>query len=182
MTLAMTVLCLPRPLHLWLTSPPRPLCVGVAGEAGRGKSTKLDPTPGGSSGHASSREGTPQLAATSSSGPQLTNDQVSLNLSSFLCKVIFNRLNNRKYIHNKASNVVPAPGGDRGNSRRSHWSHWTECPLLSHSIPECSMAAVSPAQLGIIPAVLRSLCCVAAAHSAVAAVDFSLVMLCDVVL
>ena len=44
------------------------------------------------------------------------------------------------------------------------------------------MAAVSPAQLGIIPAVLRSLCCVAAAHSAVAAVDFSLVMLCDVVL
>ena len=42
------------------------------------------------------------------------------------------------------------------------------------------MAAVSPAQLGIIPAVLRSLCCVAAAHSAVAAVDFSLVMLCDV--
>ena len=45
---------------------------------------------------------------------------------------------------------------------------------------ECSMAAVSPAQLGI-SSVLRSLC-VAAAHSAVAAVDFSLVMLCDVVL
>ena len=46
---------------------------------------------------------------------------------------------------------------------------------------ECSMAAVSPAQLGI-SSVLRSLCYVAAAHSAVAAVDFSLVMLCDVVL
>ena len=40
------------------------------------------------------------------------------------------------------------------------WSHWasvTQCPLLSHSIPECSMAAVDTAQLGFFPAVLPPL-------------------------
>ena len=67
-------------------------------------------------------------------------------------------------------------------SLAAHWSHWasvTQCPLLSHSIPQCSMAAEAPAQLGFYPrCVALSHCCVAAANSAVVAVDQWLVMLC----